>query len=319
MITLHTLPQSTIATLPILDATISDQRPQLLFALLDGISLGILSMSSESAASRSAARRSISIRAVLLIALGLILTLWGTGVIVILDYYGFFFLLTLPMLFVSRGVLLGTSVGLAILGPFLVTAFIGLIDGVTIPTVLQLIATWSFVGQYPAAIWMAYILFGLWMQRSGLLTPRKTLPLALAAFVIAIGTAVAAPMVVTYTPELSIAITGISAGAMGAALIWVLIAALKQVTGASRRVAVLAISIGSMPLSVYVLHVLLISLIVEASGIAGLQGWTSFVFVLLACVLFAVVWRWFFVRGPIEQFARWMTSQTEKLPVTFSR
>ncbi|MFD4957908.1 acyltransferase family protein [Microbacterium sp. NPDC058389] len=318
MIALHCLPPITIDNSPVIHALVGDQRPQLLFALLDGISLGIISARGDYASARSEARRSITIRAVVLIALGLLLSLWGSGVIVILDYYGFFFLLALPMLFLRRGVLLSVSISLAALGPFLITAFMWLVDGVTIPMVLQQFVIWTFAGQYPAVIWMPYILFGLWMQRAGLLVATKMLRLAIIALIVGIGCAAVVPLM-SLTPEVPSALSGISAGAFGAALIWVLVVVLRRPAGGARKLVALTTSIGSMPLSIYVLHVLVISLIVEVSGISKLQSWSSFWIVAVLCVVFACTWRILLGRGPIEQLTRWMTTQSQGIPATFAK
>lgn len=100
---------------------IPDGRSSILFSLLAGVSLAILTgrnVPYSGNAMRHAQLRIVG-RALILIAAGAILTWFGTPVIVILGYYGFWFLFAVPFLrwgpkrlFVAAGVL-------AVVGPML--------------------------------------------------------------------------------------------------------------------------------------------------------------------------------------------------------
>lgn len=306
MFLLHAIPATQLHAIPVIGFAVADNRPQLLFAVLDGISLGLISLDS-STAGRSRARRDISIRAVLLIALGLFLTTLNSGVIVILDYYGFYFLLVLPALFLPRHLVLGIGVALMFIGPVLVRWFNTSVDMFAAHAVLQLPLTWLLGGQYPAAIWVAYVLLGLWVTRLGFDNPRAIIlraATAAAVAVAALSVAYLGPVLPVVAIEVMLSL---GAGAAACALVWGLILAIPS-SGASRITRVFT-AMGAMPCSVYVAHVLLISLIVQGVGLAGFQSWQSFAIILAICAVGAGIYSLFVRRGPLEAWARWMCSR----------
>ncbi|MET8760025.1 heparan-alpha-glucosaminide N-acetyltransferase domain-containing protein [Lentzea sp. NPDC004782] len=153
-------------------------RSSALFATLAGLSLAIISGRQEPAtgqAGRQAVAK-IVIRAVVLLLLGTAMTMTGTSVVVILAYYGLFFLLALPFTRMrTTGLAIAAAVW-AVAGPqlsFVVRAALDrsgwteLIDAsdpiraVGGDGVLQLL----FTGSYPAATWMPYVLAGLALGR----------------------------------------------------------------------------------------------------------------------------------------------------------
>lgn len=121
MFVLHAI--STHETSPYLTAGLAlfaDQRAQILFAVLDGVSIGILTnvgAIKQDKRVRGFERRKIAVRGIYLIALGLFLTTLGSPIIVILDYYGVYFLLVLPFVYMKRRSLCIASAVFLLAGP----------------------------------------------------------------------------------------------------------------------------------------------------------------------------------------------------------
>src|SRR3954451_3014818 len=86
---------------------LADGRSSVLFATLAGMSLGLITGGAEPPPPRQRARftGAVARRALFLILLGLVLWTLDSGIAIILDYYGVFFLVLLPVLFAPRGVL----------------------------------------------------------------------------------------------------------------------------------------------------------------------------------------------------------------------
>jgi uncharacterized membrane protein len=189
MIVVHVAAESTFgggvgATL----SGVAEGRSAILFAVLAGVSLALLSGGRSGPAEHRAGTREqrdrthIAVRAVLLFVLGVTLAAVSSGPIVILGYYAVLFTLALPLLWVRPGALLAWAVGWALLGPqvsFLLRTGIGTGEagGAVTPVdftswdaagdaVLRLLLT----GTYPAATWMPFVLAGLAVGRLDLRT-----------------------------------------------------------------------------------------------------------------------------------------------------
>lgn len=308
MIVLHALPANVIASLPPIEFLTAASRPQLLFAVLDGISLGVLAGIGRTRQSRWEARRKVTVRAVVLIALGLFLASLGSGIIIILDYYGFFFLLALPFLYLRTGALLRWMILLAATGPLAIWGWFTLSAGFLLPPPLQLLMAWLLVGEYPAAVWMGYVLLGLLLYRLGIEQMRLR-AVGAALFVFALGWCIAELIPGLWDPIQETA-QNVSSGAFAVLILGLLVIMLK---GPQRREQPpfplrLAFSMGSMPLSSYCLHVIATATMVSVVSVSGFQSWTSFWISLLVCGIFSVVWTCRSSRGPIELWVRWMTS-----------
>ncbi|WP_168801681.1 DUF418 domain-containing protein [Glycomyces buryatensis] len=147
-------------------------RSSALFATLAGLSLVLLAGGSRPKTGppgRQAVVR-IVIRSVLLLAFGSWLVATGTSIVVILAYYGLFFLLALPFIKLRARTLAIFAVVVGIGGPLLIqylrTVDTSWMDGFTAKDPL---AMWSgeglvsllFNGGYPGLAWMAYIFAGM--------------------------------------------------------------------------------------------------------------------------------------------------------------
>src|SRR4051812_3593520 len=160
---------------------LADGRSSVLFATLAGVSLGLITGGADPAPSGSRRRLlgGVALRGITLILLGLFLWSLGSGIAIILDYYGAFFLVLLPVLFAPRAVLVPlalvfVTVGGAVLAeaPDSPGTLIG--DDL----LLWLPTEWFVTGYYPGLLWLGYVLVGLILARSDL--RRRTVQAAMA-------------------------------------------------------------------------------------------------------------------------------------------
>src|SRR5680860_1181982 len=153
-------------------------RASALFAVLAGVSLSLISGRSNPVTGRE--RRAVSsglaIRALVIAAVGLVLGELGSGIAVILTYYGLLFLLGLPFLglrarplaLLSAAWLIVVPVLSHLLRPHLPDRgyasphFAALLDP------WQLLSELSFTGYYPVVPWLAYLLAGMAIGRLNL-------------------------------------------------------------------------------------------------------------------------------------------------------
>ncbi len=168
---------------------VSHGRSSILFAFLAGLSLALISGRQEPArgpAGRSAAVK-VATRALVLLLLGSYLATLNSGLAVILNYYGFFFLLVLPLLRLRAPTLAAIAVVLAATGPqlsyLLRWAFesgplpYSWVDSVNAGDPLK---DWSqegvmdflLFGAYPAATFLAFLVAGLAVGRLDLSSDR---------------------------------------------------------------------------------------------------------------------------------------------------
>ncbi|WP_407317178.1 heparan-alpha-glucosaminide N-acetyltransferase domain-containing protein [Isoptericola halotolerans] len=152
---------------------IADGRSSVLFALVAGVSLGIVTGGARPLAGDALvhARARLLVRAVLLLALVALLDLLGTRVLLILGFYAGYFVLALPFLrWGPRRLALAAAV-VAVAGPPL--AYRGpelLVDcGLRTPRDGSgAVTDFLLTGHYPAVVWMAYVLAGMAIGRSDL-------------------------------------------------------------------------------------------------------------------------------------------------------
>ncbi|WIM72638.1 hypothetical protein QP028_01380 [Corynebacterium suedekumii] len=142
------------------ESFITEGYPSVLFAVLAGVSMGIITANS---ASVWDARFRLLVRAVLLLAIGLLLAAVQSGILVVLTAIGAAYLLLLPVLRWRTRSLLILLAGLVVLGPLLIAA----------QTVLWL--PWAnaafadlIFGAYPLTAWTTYVLVGLLIHRLAL-------------------------------------------------------------------------------------------------------------------------------------------------------
>lgn len=171
---------------------LSQGRASALFATLAGLSLAIMSGRQEPAAGLKGrqARIRIAIRAVILFAFGTLLTMTGTSVVIILAYYGLFFLLALPFTRLRSVPLAIIAAVTAITGPilsfvvrdWLTTA--GLAKVLIANDPIRMIGGESMVqflltGGYPVLTWMPFVFAGMALGRLDLTSVTTRIRLAI--------------------------------------------------------------------------------------------------------------------------------------------
>lgn len=152
-----------------------DGRPSVLFAVVAGVALGLVTGGAEPPTTgRGAVRGRLAIRAAVLIVMGLLLWMLPSGIAIILDYYGVMFLLLVPLLLAPRWLIGAVAVGLLVVTPLVRDRVVEL-TGVqpTGPVVAgdnlaAALVDYLLTGYYPALLWLPLLLIGLLCVRFGL-------------------------------------------------------------------------------------------------------------------------------------------------------
>jgi uncharacterized membrane protein len=299
---------------------IADDRPRLLFALTAGIGLGFISGGVRPIEQgRTELRRQIAIRAVLLIALGFLI--WSTLhplVFIILDVYGVAFLIMLAFLFVPPHVALMTGVAALAVTPALaeIGARTAFVEEMRL-TPLRFLADWAVGGAYPVIVWVPVMMIGLALARFDLESARVV---RLTALLSTVAAAVFLPLSrLLPPPELmaesswsvpmrasleTLGNVGVS-GLVVAAMLTLMSLSRPQVSRSARVVLSPFTAMGSMPLTIYTLHLVVISLFVHVEdGTRTDDSWPLLIGLIVGSMVFALVWRRFVGRGPLEQLLR---------------
>ena len=163
MIAVHT---GIAASLELLDprtwAALAEGRSSILFAVVAGISVAFAAGGGKRPTGEAlrSARLRMAGRAIAVLAIGLLLELLGSSIVVILSVYGVLFLLVIPFLGRRRRTLLITAVALALTGPTLVAL-----------TQVFTFEAWgegvAFLinGMYPVTVWLPLMLAGMAVGR----------------------------------------------------------------------------------------------------------------------------------------------------------
>ncbi|OII39665.1 hypothetical protein BIU98_11505 [Curtobacterium sp. MMLR14_010] len=317
-------------------------RSSSLFAVLAGVSVGLVSgrTTPPGPPEIGRVRARLAVRAVLIVVIGVGLMLLGTPVYVILPTYGALFLLVLPALRWRRWAVFTAAGACALLSaPFAIAIVPLYADTGSFEQQLGLV--------YPVVTFLAYVLVGLGVARSGL-GPRHRFPgdapaasgpcwwgegrgtqvALLASGVVAATTAyVVGTLLAPIPADAGKAFPGVpfvsegsTAGqamaqvflsprdhsssivdVLGTAGVAIAVIGLCSlvVDGRGRtvqRIAFPLVAIGSMPLSIYALHLIVIAAVPELPD--GLATWWWFA---VGAALFAMLWQRFLGRGPLER------------------
>ncbi|MBT2498980.1 DUF1624 domain-containing protein [Agromyces sp. ISL-38] len=308
---------------------LADERPRLLFALTAGIGLGFMSGGTRPITEgRGELRRQIAVRAVILIALGMLI--WSTLnplVFIILDVYGVAFLVMLPLVFLPRRVTLGVGIALLAVTPAL--ASIGarseFVNAVR-QTPLKFLADWAVGGAYPVIVWVSVMLVGLALARHDLTSARvigvtALVGTAAASVFLPISTLLPAPEIVAemaWSVPLRASLETLGNVGVGALIVAAMLTLTALARPAVRRVAATLLSpitaMGSMPLSIYTIHLVIIGLAVrEEDGIITDDSWPLLIGLIVGSMLFAWLWRRYLGRGPLERLLRWASGRSRAM------
>lgn len=316
---------------------IADERPRLLFALTAGIGLGFVSGGVHplpaTGGVRGILRRQIAIRAVVLIAMGLLIAVTlHPLVFIILDVYGVAFLLMLPLLFLPPRTALVVGAALLAVTPAL-AAFAARTPVVADArqTSARVLVDWVVSGAYPVIVWVPVMLIGLALARLDL-GSRTTVGLtgligaATACVMLPLSTLLPGPEIVAdaaWSVPVRASLETLGNTGVAGAVVAVLLALTSFASPAVRRttVAVTApvAAMGSMPLSIYTLHLVVIALAVRvdpATGVPTDDSWPLLIGLVVGAMLFAWLWRRYLGRGPLERMLRWMSGRSRQASAT---
>jgi uncharacterized membrane protein len=305
---------------------LAEERPRLLFALTAGIGLGFISGGIRPISTgRGILRRQIAIRAVILIALGFLI--WSTLhplVFIILDVYGVAFLVMLPLLFVPPRVALGIGIAVLAVAPALAelgarTEFVNEVR----QTPLKFLSDWAVGGAYPVIVWVPVMLIGLALARFDLGSPRvigttSLVGAAAACVFLPISRLLPAPELVAeagWSVPLRASLETLGNVGVGVLVVGALLALTSLARPPVRRAAQTVLSpitaMGSMPLSIYTMHLVVISLAVHVEdGVVTDDSWPLLLGLIVGSMLFAWLWRRYIGRGPLEQGLRWASGRS---------
>ncbi len=305
---------------------LADERPRLLFALTAGMGLGFISGGIRPISTgRGRLRRQIAIRGVILIALGF--AIWSTLhplVLIILDVYGVAFLAMLPMLFLPPRLALGAGVALLAVTPALaeIGARSEFVNEMR-QTPVKFLSDWTVGGAYPVIVWVPVMLIGLALARLDLGSPRVIGVLSLvgaaaAVVLLPISRLLPAPELVSeaaWAVPLRASLETLGNVGVGAlvvgALLTLTVLARPQLRRAAGVLLAPITAMGSMPLSIYTLHLVVIALAVRTDdGVVTDDSWPLLLGLIAGSMIFAWVWRRHLGRGPLEQGLRWASGRS---------
>jgi uncharacterized membrane protein YeiB len=291
-------------------AAVVNGRSAILFALLAGVSLAILSggRAPLDGDDLTRARLRILTRGMLVVLLGIALELLDTGVAVILTYYGLYFVLALPVLRVRPAVLFAVAGAVAIAAPF---AVFGGVEAWGFPAdagPLSPLVDLLLTGYYPAVLWIAFVLAGLGIGRldladAGVRLRLLTAGVALSVAGYGIGGALAGSAdghpLLSLDPH-----SGSTFEAVGSGGVAIAVLALCLIAGDALRLPLFPLAaVGSMALTVYAAQLLAIDVFdLPVPGGTDDSAWAWFT---LAALLACTIWALTLGRGPLERLLTW--------------
>ncbi|AZZ56004.1 DUF418 domain-containing protein [Rathayibacter iranicus] len=297
-----------------------DGRSAVLFAVLAGVSIGLMTGGAGRSAEPWRDTASILLRALLVLTLGLALTLLRTPIAVILPHYGLMFAVTALLLFLPRVVLAVLVALIAIVGPLLV-------DELTISgnrwlamlppqeSVLAALPVTWLTQYYPVPSWLAYVVLGLLIARCNIRSDTTARWLAIggaAAVVLGYGGGLilggpeAVEAHASTTPEL-VGAGGFAAVVLGASM------ALTERLPLLRRVTAPLAAVGAMPLTIYSVQLVALAVYLVPYEPFDFEAWRSWPLVtafVLGSVSFALGWRRLVGQGPLE----WLIARASLRP-----
>jgi uncharacterized membrane protein YeiB len=313
MVYAHTVPDPASGA-----ETVFDGRSSILFATIAGVSLGLMTggIRRPVRGERGHVVTVVAVRGLLLILVGVLLTTLQTPIAIILDTYGFLFLVAIPLLFAPPWVVALVAAASASLGPILVTTLTAATTGPDAAGTNP----WAYFalrwleGTYPAPVWLAYIAVGILIARSGIRT--RTVQLGIAAagaasaiVVYSVAAAVGHPVLAhTDTTWEVLASGGVAVAVIGLCT-WLTESTTPRVSQHVQSVLRPLSAAGSMPLTIYTVQVVAIWAYLAAIRYDGpFLGWQNlgvFFAIAVPLITLATLWRRRFEQGPLE----WLVSR----------
>lgn len=293
-------------------------RASILFALLAGVSLALLSggkdahLRLDDDGLRRLRLRLVG-RGIAILAIGTVLDLLGTPIAVILGLYGVVYVLA--VLFVTwppRRLLLVAGT-LALVGPPLLQVVRRLGDDTAGPA-----ARLILLGSYPLSVWLVFVLVGLAIGRVGLSTVRMLgillgggAALAVVGYGLGdlVGSGVIDPLSNTHVTDAWTAVAPHSGGTpeiLGSGGLAMLVLGVCLLLGlAIPHVLTPLAALGSMPLSAYTLHVVIVLVAIGGPGGELVPDDGLWLVNVVALTVLAYAWRVLVGQGPLE---RWVAA-----------
>jgi hypothetical protein len=297
-------------------------RASLLFMVLAGLGLGLLSGADRSASWRRT-WATLSWRAGALFVAGLALQPINHGVSVILAVYGVLFLLAIPLTRLSAATLAVAACLGCVLLPLLWVCVLALrnlpFEGIPVLPSWDLLAVLDglmLTGPYPALVWIVPLLAGLALSKLNLRSRRVQRRLLAGGL-----GATAAGLVVS---RVLVEATGIDATSGGFARLLASYdhsqAPLWLLSGIGSAVALLGlllriedwlgahatplVHLGRLSLTMYVAHLVILALFVRPDPHTTLEGMTYALLISVFCLFAAHAWALRFGQGPLERLLR---------------
>ena len=283
-------------------------RSSILFALLAGVSIAIISGGTRplEAGALKRARIRITVRAALIFVIGSLLVWLDSGIAVILPVYAVLFLLALPVLrWRARWLFLLAAVT-ALVSPVISVIALGLTrgDGALVDLL--------FTGNYPAVIWITFVLVGLGVGRLDLRATEVRVVLVVVGVTlaaVAYGNGYIASGLVETGPQRRfdfaqlatiephsgsqfevIGSTGFALAVLGLCLL---------VPSALRWVLYPLAAVGAMALTAYTVHVVIVAQIGRSAFDQGDNG--LYLAFLVGALVACSIWTLLLGRGPLER------------------
>lgn len=299
---------------------IADGRSSILFALLAGVSIALVTggRTPVRGDARSVAARRLVVRAIVLWVIGILLVLTGVPVYVILPAYAILFLLAVPLIGASGPVLLALAAVLGLVMPW-VLPLLNALPVWTRPGANELFLGLGWA--YPFPVWVAFIVAGMAIGRSDLRAASTavvllSVGLALAAVAGIVGTLLATRPLDPYLAQVLstephgsgvlevIGSGGVAAAVLGACLLVCRIPLLASVLLPLRAV-------GSMPLTAYVGQIVAWAVVAaltigQVSDLEGFRALHPFWPFVIGTLVFATAWALLRGRGPLESLVAWL-------------
>lgn len=296
-------------------------RASLLFMILAGVGLGLLTHSAKNRTRREI-RITILWRAALLFFGGLALQLINHGVSVILTVYGLLFLCAIPFTRLRAKTLAMTTTTLTFVAPLVWVTILELrgIDfkgtPIRLDDPLHVLDGVLFTGPYPALIWIVPLLAGLTLSRLNLSDPRLHRALVIGGLACTAGGLIVARLLVDWTGIDPVdggfgrllgsfdhsesplwLVSGIGSG-------FALIGFLLMIENWLSKHAVPFIALGRLSLTMYVVHLLLIAVFVRPEPHNTVEGIAYSTLISVFCVVSAHTWVMTRGQGPLERLLR---------------
>jgi uncharacterized membrane protein YeiB len=304
-------------------------RASILFVLVAGIGVTLLASRGGSAS----ARLRLACFCLVLLPMGLALQLVAGPIAVILHHYAAFFLVGLAVINLRSRTVFALALATTLLGPMIYFAA-GLFDPqvydgrpvTLLDNPFTILKGLIISGPYPLVVWSAPLLFGVWLGRQDLREHGTQMRLCYAGALLAAAAMSLSLLLVSIVGEpggpSDPAMLVIHAAhsqmplwllsAIGAAMFVLGLSLLfaTRFPGVARPFALL----GQMALSMYVTHVLILGLLFRQQLNQDAVGPSLLLVALLTAggMTFAVIWRKFHARGPVEILMHLLPSLMER-------